>query len=64
MESEKKRNTNDLICRTETEQTHRLRNLWLLKGTGWVLGKGELRIKDWHIHTEVYGMTGQWVPAV
>ena len=26
--------------------------------------RGGLGFLDWHTHTEVYGMTGQWGPAV
>ena len=42
----------------EQKQTHRLKNLWLPKETrggreGW------LGVRDWHMHTEVCGMTGQ-----
>ena len=27
-------------------------------------GRDGLRVWDWHMHIEVYGMTGQWGPAV
>ena len=46
MESKKKKDTSDLICRTETDSLT-LKNLWLPKGTGsgmggmdWGLGVG------------------------
>ena len=58
----KKKNTNELIFRTETDlQT--LKKLWLPKGTGWQ-GRDGLEVWDWHIHTVVSGMTGPWGPAV
>ena len=30
----------------------------------WGVGKDRLEVWDWHMHTEVYGMTGQWEPAI
>ena len=30
---------------------------------GWG-GRDGMRIWDWHVHTEVYGVIGQWGPAV
>ena len=52
----KKKDRNKLICRTETDpQT--LNNFWLPKRTGG-MGKVELGIWDWHVHTEVNGMVG------
>ena len=27
-------------------------------------GRDGLGVWDWHMHTEVYGMIGQWEPAV
>ena len=27
------------------------------------LGGDGLGVWDWHVHTEVYGMTGQWEPV-
>ena len=47
----------------EQKQTYRLKNLWLPKETGGG-GRDELGVWDWHTHTEVYGMIGQWGPAV
>ena len=31
----------------------------VIKGGGWWTG-----VWDWHMHTEVCGMTGRWGPAV
>ena len=56
-----KKDTDELICKTETD-TQNLKILWLPKGTGgWENGLG---IWDQHIHTVVYGMIGQWVSAI
>ena len=53
----KKRETNELICRTETD-SQTLKNLWLPKGIGGEEGWTEgLRLA---MHTEVHGITGQW----
>ena len=38
-------------------------NSWLPKGTGGG-GRDGLGVWDWHMHTEVYGMTGQQGPAI
>ena len=38
-------------------------NLWLPKGTGGE-GRNGLGVWDWHMHTDVYGTTGQQGPAV
>ena len=57
-----KKDTTKLICRTEIDlQT--LQNLWLPKGTAEAERDG-LGVWDWHIHPQVYGMIGQWGPAV
>ena len=37
--------------------------LTVTKGDKWGWGDGQ-EVWDWHVHTEVYGMTGQQVPAV
>ena len=58
---ESKKNTNELICRTNTD-SQTLKNLWLPTRTGG--GAGGLGVWDWHVHTGVYGMMGQWGPAV
>ena len=51
-----KKVTNELICRTETD-SQILKNIWLPKGT---CGRWDgLGVWDWHMHTVVYGMTGQ-----
>ena len=48
----------------EQKQTQTLKtNLWLAKGIGGG-GRDGLGVWDWHMHTEVYGMIGQWGPAV
>ena len=57
-----KKDTNKLICRTEAvSQT--------LKYFGYKRGqvgdgRDRLGVWDWHVHTEVYEMIGQWGPAV
>ena len=38
--------------------------LVLTKGDGWGDERDGLRIWDWHMHTEMYGITGQQGPAV
>ena len=44
---------------TEHKQTHRLqKNLQLRRGQ--VGSRDRLGARDWHGHTTVYGMTGQW----
>ena len=59
MES-KKRDTNELICRTETDpQTFKTNHGYQPVG-----GRDGLRVGDLHVHTEVCGMTGQRGPAV
>ena len=63
-----KKDTNELICRTETDsQTNKLMiiKVWVPYGSGegWG-GRDGLGVWDWHMHTEVYGMTGQQGPAV
>ena len=62
MES-KKKDTNELICRTETDSQTLKTNLGLPKGTGGG-GRDGLGVCDWHMHTTVYGMTDQQVSAV
>ena len=52
----KKKDTNDLICRTETDSQILKTNFSLPKWTSWVEGWPE--VWDWHIHTLVYEMTG------
>ena len=37
--------------------------LVVTRGIGRV-GRGGLGVWNWHMHVEVYGMTGQWGPAV
>ena len=46
-----KKDTNELICRRETDSKILKTNLWLPKGTGrW---KDGLKVWDWPMHTEV-----------
>ena len=60
---EPKKDTNELIYRTERDSQTLKTNLWLLKGTGGGERDG-LGVWDWHVHTVLSGMTGQWGPAV
>ena len=54
LKKKKKKETNKLICRIETD-SQTLKNLWLPKGIGvWEGWTG-----GWHMHTEIYGMIGQ-----
>ena len=59
----KKKDTKGLICITETDSQILKKNLWLPKGTS---GRGwdGLGLWDWHMYTEVHGMTDQWGPVV
>ena len=41
-----------------------LKNLWLPKGTGGADERDRLEVLDCHMHTEVYGLTGQQGPAL
>ena len=56
----KKRDKNELICRTETD----FEKLMVTKGDRWGVGRDGLGVWVWHMHTEVHGMTGQGGPAV
>ena len=47
---------------TEEKQTQTLKNCWLLKGAG--VGERWTGGWDWHMHTKVGGVTGQWAPIV
>ena len=55
--------TNELIGRLKTDsQTEKL---VVTKGDGWGGGwRDGLGIWDWHMHTEIHGMIGQWEPAL
>ena len=55
--------TKEIKCSTETDSKTLKTNLWVPKETGGG-GKDGLEIWDWHMVTEVYGMTGQERPAV
>ena len=50
----KKKDKDELICRTETD----LEKIMVTKGNRWGQGKEGLGLWDWHMHTEVYGMIG------
>ena len=56
--------TNEPICRTETDSQIWKTNLWLPKGTG--SGEGEMGCLGLAcgVYTLVYAMTGPWGPAV
>ena len=57
-----KKDTNELICRIETDSD--LEKLMIIKGDKQVVWREGLGVWDWPMHTEVYGMTGQWGPAM
>ena len=48
-----KKDTNELICRTEAD-SQTLKNLWLPKGTGWGRGRDGVWVWDWHTCTLRY----------
>ena len=49
----------------EQKQTLKtLNNLRLPKGQAGARGRAGMRVWDWHMHTEVYGIIGQGGPAV
>ena len=62
-----KMDTNELICRTETDSQTLKTNFWLPKGTG-IGGKDRLGVWDWHMPIfymwYMERLTGQWGPAV
>ena len=51
----------ELIYRTGINSQTLKENLWLPKRTG---SRDGMEVWDWHVHTEVHGMTGQREPAV
>ena len=55
--------TNELTCRTEIE-SQAFKNLWLPKEQVQAGGGDGLGVWGWYMHTILYGMTGQWGPAV
>ena len=55
------KDTNELICKTETDSQTLKTNLWLPRGQ---VGGFGLGVWHWHMHTEVFGIIGQWGPAV
>ena len=58
-----KKDTNELLCRTETN-SQTLKNMWLPKGKGGGQGGGRdgLGVSKQHMHTEVYGTIDQRRP--
>ena len=58
-----KKDTNELICRTETDSQPLKTNMVITKWDRWVERDG-LGIWDWHRHARVHGKTGQRAPAV
>ena len=59
----KRKDTNELFCRTATD-SQTLKNLWLSKGTVQGSGRDGLWEWDWHMYAAVYEITGQQRPAV
>ena len=57
-----KKDTNELIYKSDTDSQTSKTNLWLPKGEG--EGRDKLGVWDWHMHVIVYGMDGQQGPAV
>ena len=51
----KKRDTNELICRTQTDSQTLKTNIWFPKKSGG--GKDGWGICEWHMDTLVYGIT-------
>ena len=59
----KKKDTNELICRTETD-SQTVEKLVVTKGTCGGGGRDVVGVWNWYMHTKGYGMIGQWEPAV
>ena len=57
-----KNDTNELIYKTETDSQTLKINLWLPKEKGG--GRNRWGVWEWQRHIFVYGMGGQWGPAV
>ena len=55
----KKYDTNELIYKIETNS-----KTWKTNQRRQVVGRDELGVWDWHMHTIVYGIDGQWGPYV
>ena len=51
----------NLSAEQKLTQTEKLK---VTKGDGQRVGRDELGIWDWHMHTELYGTTGPWGHAV
>ena len=58
-----KKNKNELICRKETHIDFE-NKLMVTKEDRWDGRRDGLGVWVWHIHTVVYGMTGQCGPTV
>ena len=58
----KKKDTNELVCRTETD-LRTLNNFWIPKGTGGG-SCDRLGVWDWYFPSKVYRMIGQQGPAI
>ena len=58
----KKRDTNELTCRTETDS--QTENKFMVTKVDKWGGEGWTGVWDWHTHTVVYRMTGHWDLAV
>ena len=58
----KKKGTNELIYKTETNSQTQKKNLWLL-GV-WIRGRYSQGIWDGHVHTTVFKMDNQQGPTV
>ena len=58
----KKKDTNELICRTETDLD--IENQLMVTKVDRYWGKDELGGWDWHMHTVIHGVIGQQGPAV
>ena len=54
-----KNNNNKVQWNLFAEQTHRLKKLIVTRGDRWGGGRDGLEVWNWHMQTEVYGMTGQ-----
>ena len=56
-----RKDSNELICRTETDSQTLKTKLWLPRVIDG--GRDRLGVWDWPMHTVVYGMVGQSRPA-
>ena len=56
--------TGAALEKAKRQKDEKKKILQLQKGAGSGRGRNRLRVWDWQVHNEVYGMTGQWGPAV